>query len=165
LRSDAVPTTTTPVIANADDRRDGPDRRRRMLHGLLYGSFHPRRRKPRRFDESGLSSLDWHHPWWLAIAVIIVLLSCIDAFLTLTLLEHGAYEVNPVMGALIGDSAFAFTVVKIGLTACGVVTLTLLARLRAFGRIPVGVILYLVLAGYGVLIAYELRLLEVTLLP
>jgi len=40
------------------------------------------------------------------------------------------------------------------------VLLTQLARLRAFGRIPVGVLLYLVLAIYGALIAYEFGLLN-----
>ena len=38
--------------------------------------------------------------------------------------------------------------------------LTQLARIRAFGRIPVGAFLYVVLAIYGALIAYELRLLD-----
>jgi hypothetical protein len=146
------------------DRRGAPDRRRRTLHALFYGSFRPRRRKPRRDGLPRVSGLDWHHPQWLAVAVLIVLLSCADAFLTLTLLERGAYEVNPVMDLLLGGSALAFTVVKIGLTAGGVVLLTLLARMKAFGRIPVGLLLYLVLAGYCVLIAYELRLLEQTLL-
>jgi hypothetical protein len=53
----------------------------------------------------------------------------------------------------------AFTCVKIALTALGVVFLTQLARLRAFGRIPVGFVLYSVLAVYAALILYEYRLL------
>jgi len=92
--------------------------------------------------------------------MLIVLFSCIDAFLTLTLIDHGAYEVNPVMAPLVGGSALAFTLVKIGLTAGGVVLLTLLAQMRAFGRIPVSVLLYLVLLGYGVLLFYEFHLLQ-----
>jgi hypothetical protein len=39
------------------------------------------------------------------------------------------------------------------------VLLTLLSRIRAFGRMPVGLLLYAVLAGYAVLIGYELHLL------
>ena len=38
--------------------------------------------------------------------------------------------------------------------------LTQIARIRAFGRIPVGVFLYSVLALYGALIAYEFSLLN-----
>jgi hypothetical protein len=40
------------------------------------------------------------------------------------------------------------------------VLLTQLARIRAFGRLPVGVLLYGVLALYSALILYELKLLE-----
>ena len=43
--------------------------------------------------------------------MLIVLLSCVDAALTLTLLEHGAYEVNPFMAPIVGGSALLFTVV------------------------------------------------------
>jgi hypothetical protein len=45
-----------------------------------------------------------------------------------------------------------------------VILLTLAARRRAFGRIPVSFFLYAVLFGYGSLIVYELKLLEETLL-
>lgn len=91
--------------------------------------------------------------------MIIVLLSCADAALTLTLLENGAYEVNPVMASLVGHSTLAFILVKIGLTGGGVVLLTLLARIRAFGRIPVSALLYGLLGAYGFLVIYEINLL------
>jgi hypothetical protein len=151
-------------VGAAAVQRRARDRRRRTLHSLLYGSFNPRRRNSRRSGRGALSDLDWHHPQWLAVAILIVLLSCVDAGLTLTLIEHGAYEINPLMAPLVGGSALAFTLVKIGLTSGGVVVLTLLARMRAFGKIPVGLLLYTVLAAYGTLVVYELRLLEETLL-
>ena len=92
--------------------------------------------------------------------MLITVLSCVDAALTLTLLAHGAYELNPMMAPLVGGSAFVFTSVKVGLTAGGVVLLTLAARMRAFGGIPVGFLLYAVLLGYGTLVFYELRMLQ-----
>jgi hypothetical protein len=144
------------------DRRNAPDRRTRTLYALAYGSFNPRRRGPRRVDARSLRDLDWHQPQWLAVAMLIVVLSCVDAALTLTLLAHGAYEVNPIMAPIVGGSALLFTLVKVGLTAGGVVLLTLAARMRAFGRIPVSFLLYAVLVGYGTLVIYELRLLEGT---
>jgi len=155
---DAVPSS------GDSERRRAPDRRKRTLYSLAYGSFNPRRRAPRRIDARSLRDLDWHHPIWLAVAMAIVLLSCIDAALTLTLMERGAYEVNPFMAPIVGGSPLVFTLVKVGLTAGGVVLLTLAARLRAFGRIPVSFFLYAVLIGYGTLIVYELKLLEETLL-
>jgi hypothetical protein len=147
----------TPVDV-AQPRR-ASDRRKRVLWSLVYGSFHPRRRGPRRTGENTLTAVDWHHPQWLAIGTLIVALSCADAFLTLVLIEHGAYEVNPFMAPLVGGSVVGFAMVKIGLTAGGVLLLTQLARLRTFGHIRVGAILYSVLVIYGALIFYEFRLL------
>jgi len=141
-------------------QRRGGDRRKRVLWSLVYGSFNPRRRGPRREGENLLTAVDWHHPQWLAIGVLIVACSCGDALLTLMLMSNGAYEINPLMASLIGGSATWFALVKIGLTAAGVVLLTQLARLRTFGRIPVGLILYSVLALYGTLILYEFRMLN-----
>jgi hypothetical protein len=142
------------------ERRRGEDRRQQHLRALLYGSFNPRRRGSRRDGERSLAGVDWHDPQWLAVAMLIVLFSCVDAFLTLTLIDHGAYEVNPFMAPLVGGSALAFSLVKIGLTAGGVVLLTLLARMKAFGRVPVSLLLYSVLLGYGALLVYEFRLLQ-----
>jgi hypothetical protein len=155
---------SNPVATSSDvsdpDRRNFVDRRKRTFYSLFYGSFNPRRRAVRRDGPPSLRDLDWHQPQWLAVAMLIVLLSCVDAALTLTLISHGAYEVNPVMAPIVGGSAFVFTIVKVGLTAGGVVLLTLAVRLRAFGRVPVSFLLCAVLAGYAALIVYELRLLE-----
>ena len=147
-----------PPVDGAQPRR-GPDRRKRVLWSLVYGSFHPRRRGPRRAGDNSLTAVDWHHPQWLAIGTLIVALSCADAFLTVVLIGHGAYEMNPFMAPLLGGSAVAFALTKIGLTAIGVLLLTQLARVRTFGRIPVGAILYSMLVIYGTLIFYEFRLL------
>jgi len=143
------------------ERRGGAERRRHTLRALLQGSFRPRRRGPRRANEHALAAVDWHHPQWLAIAMLIVMCCCADAFLTLVLLERGAHEANPFMAPLLGGPTLSFALVKIGATAAGVVLLTQLARLRAFGWVPVGALLYSVLALYTLLIAYELKLLSV----
>ncbi len=144
----------------AHERRRG-DRRRQVLRGLLLGSFHARRRTPRRAGEPGIAAIDWHHPQWLATAMLILLFSCADALLTLELIgKHGAYEVNPLMRTLVGGSWLAFLLVKVALTAGGVVLLTLAARIRAFGRLSGGLLLYVLLVGYGTLILYEYRLLS-----
>lgn len=90
-----------------------------------------------------------------------VLLLCVaDAFMTLTLMRHGAQEVNPLMAPLISGGGPAFAYWKLGLTAFGVVVLTILARVRLFKVLPAGCVLYLILAGYMVLVAYEWRLLH-----
>lgn len=161
---------TVPILSNrrecmaedgetAPERRRGPDRRTRIARALLYGSLHPRRLGPRREGEHGFGAIDWHHPWWFAIATLILTFCAADAILTIVLISRGAYELNPLLAPLIGGSGVLFALVKIGLTGTGVVLLTLLSRVRAFGRMPVATFLYAVLAGYGVLIGYELNLL------
>jgi hypothetical protein len=141
------------------ERRRGPDRRTRVARALMYGSLHPRRLAPRREGEHGLGAVDWHHPWWFAIATLILVLCAADAVLTYVLINRGGHELNPVLAPLIGRSGMLFVAVKVGVTGVGVVLLTLLSRVKAFGRMPVALFLYAVLAGYGALIAYELRLL------
>jgi len=129
-----------------------------VARAIVYGSFKPRRLGPRRTGEQRLGAIDWYHPWWLAIATLILALCASDAVLTVVLIDRGAYELNPVLAPLIGSSVL-FVAVKVGLTGISVVLLTLLSRTRAFGRMPVALLLYAVLAGYGVLIGYELHLL------
>ena len=130
-----------------------------MLRALWHGNFKRRRVAPRRTYERHAVVTDWFHPQWLGVSLLILLLCCFDAVLTLTLISHGAYELNPVMASLLEGSREAFVLVKLGLTAMGVVFLTVLARLRVFGR-TVGLVLYLILAGYVALVGYELFLLR-----
>ena len=141
------------------ERRDKTERRRSVLRALWRGNFARRRVAPRRSTERHAVVTDWFHPQWLGTGVLILLLCAFDAVLTLTLISHGAYELNPVMEPLVRGSAQAFAVFKFGLTAAGVIILTVLARLRVFGR-TVGYLLYMVLAGYAALVAYELFLLR-----
>ena len=89
----------------------------------------------------------------------ILLLCGADAILTLTLIARGASEINPLMAPLVAGSGHGFVFWKFGMTAAGVVLLTVLARLRVMGR-GVGVILYIVLGLYVILIGYELFLLR-----
>jgi hypothetical protein len=156
----SLPTTDSALATTGERRR--LDRRTRTFTALLRGSFTPRRRVPRRESEASFASVDWHHPQWLAVTLLILLLCCADAILTITLLERGAYELNPFMAHLVERSGLAFAVAKIGLTSGGVVMLTLIAGTRVFGRVPVGLLLYSVLAGYVVLICYELYLMELS---
>ncbi len=103
---------------------------------------------------------DWFQPQWLATAMIIMILSSADAVLTLALMSRGAIELNPLMEPLVRGSGRSFAFWKLGLTSIGVVVLTMTARLRIFGRIPAGSLLYAVLAGYLVLVGYEIWLLR-----
>jgi hypothetical protein len=141
------------------ERRARIERRRSIVRALWHGNFARRRLAPRRSSERHAVVTDWFHPQWLAVGLAILLLSVTDAILTLTLISHGAIEVNPLMRPLVGGSGHAFGYWKVGLTAMGVMLLIVLARLRIWGR-GVGTILYMVLAAYAVLVSYELFLLR-----
>lgn len=141
-------------------RRSGADRRRSTLRALFHGSLKQRRRRVRRASDRHVAAIDWHHPQWLAVSILILLLCAADALMTLTLIDLGAEEINPVMKPLVLGSGPAFALWKMGLTSAGVIVLTILAPLRAFGRVPIGLLLYAVLASYIVLIGYEIWLLE-----
>jgi hypothetical protein len=147
------------------NRRDRRDRRQHTFRSLVHGSFAPRRRGPRRDGDLSFTAVDWHHPQWLAVAILTLLLCSADALLTLTLLDRGAVEANPFMQPLVGGSPLAFTLVKMGLTSSGIVTLILLARVRILRTIPVSLLLYTVLFGYAALVGYEFWLLDVLLPP
>jgi hypothetical protein len=141
------------------ERRIRTERRRSVFRSLWRGNFERRRVAPRRSTERHVVVTDWFHPQWLAVGIGVLLLSLADAILTLTLISHGASEINPFMEPLVHGSGHGFAYWKMGITGLGVGILILLARLRVRGQ-AVGNVLYAVLAGYIVLVAYELSLLR-----
>ena len=147
--------------AMAAERRARADRRRRVWWSVVYGSFNPRRRTPsRRFEESGYQSLDWHSAHLLAVAIGILLLCVVDACMTITLLQGGAAEVNPIMALVIYRSVAVFAALKMGLTSLGVIFMVFMARYRFMRRLPVAWVLYAVLMSYASLIGYEISMLK-----
>jgi len=143
------------------DRRESNDRRHRVWWSVVYGSFNPRRRRPsRRLAEARYHALDWHDAHLLAVAVGILLLSLADALMTVRLLSGGADEVNPIMAAVVYQSAAVFAVVKMTLTGMGVVVMVMLARYRFMRLVRVDVVMYGVLVAYGALLAYEFWMLR-----
>jgi hypothetical protein len=143
------------------ERRDRAERRRRRVWSVWYGSFKPRRRAhPRRADDLRFHTLDWYSAHLLVVSIGISLLSMADAFLTLTLLNSGADEINPIMAALLDRGAVAFTIVKMATTGICVVALVVLSRYRFMRLIRVDIVMYIVLASYVSLIGYEIWLLH-----
>ncbi len=90
----------------------------------------------------------------------ISLLSMVDAFLTLNLLNNGADEINPIMAALLDRGTTAFTVCKMAATGICVVALVVMSRYRFMRLIRVEMVIYIVLAAYASLVWYELWLLQ-----
>ena len=71
------------------------DRRRITLRSLLQGGLTPRRRGGRRAGDHE-QPIDWHDPYLMLLALVMLVLSIADAFMTVTLLGSGAKEANPL---------------------------------------------------------------------
>ena len=136
------------------------DRRQHQLKSLLYSLYMRRRRQQRRtMDHHKPHYLDLHEPVYMYVAVAIVLLSCIDATFTLTLLKMGASEANPAMQFFLKINTTSFVIAKLLLT---IISIVLLVAHRKFWlmKIRIETLLYGSLIMYLLLINYELVLLS-----
>jgi hypothetical protein len=136
------------------------DRRRRFSLRSLFGAlFTLRRRRTRRKDDHLNSYIDWYEPFPLAASVVIILLSCLDAFLTLILLNHGAVELNMLMDWLIKTDIRTFAGIKLAMTGLALIVLVVHFNFKIYRVLPVRYLMYALMPLYAILIAYELSLL------
>lgn len=139
----------------SNELRINYDRREFSWRTVLWGFARSRRHATRRDGEVESIYTDWHHPWLFFLATGIMVMSSMDAFFTLQLIEMGAYEANPFMAALLERSTTSFTVGKMLLTGLGILALVFLARAMFFQRIRTGILLTAFFAVYATLICYE----------
>ncbi len=153
--------TARPSAHPTQERRRRRERRLQVWWSVCYGSFNPRRRAPpRRLDDSRFHLLDWHSAHLLAVAISILLLSVVDAFMTVVLLQGGADEVNPIMAVLIYRSVALFAALKMGMTSLSIILMVFLARHRFMRLVRVEWVLYGVLIAYASLVGYEIGMLK-----
>lgn len=131
------------------------DRRTLSWRTVLYGFVRSRRRQHRREQETEVRFLDWHHPWLFFLAVGTMLLSSLDAFMTLLLIERGMVEVNPVMAAVMGHGTAWFAASKLFMTGAGVLVLVYLAKSHFLNRFRTGLFLTMIFSFYACLVCYE----------
>ena len=152
-------TDTDEAVADSSsmiDRRLAEERREFTWRTVFFGYMRSRRHSPRRDDDGDAIFLDWHHPWLFFLAVGIMLLSCADAFLTLTLMQHGMIEANPVMAGMLGVGGTAFAVSKVVMTGTGILILVFLAKARFMNRFRTGLFLTFFFSIYSCLVCYEI---------
>ncbi len=137
------------------ESRDHETRRQLSWRTVFFGFLRSRRRSTRRRDEGEPLYTDWHHPWLFFLATGTMLLSCMDAFFTLQLLDRGAVEVNPIMALVIGRSTLAFAATKLLLTGLGILMLVFLSRWRIFNLMRTGLVLTVFFSFYACLVCYE----------
>jgi hypothetical protein len=145
-----------------DDRaieRRTIDRRRANSHTLLGALFKCRRRNGRRHQDEHNTYTDWYGPWPLVATLLIIILCCVDAFLTLILLDKGAVELNVLMDILIQKDTQLFTIVKVTVTGLALVILVLHFNFRVYRVIAVRYLIYAFVPMYMLLIAHEINML------
>ncbi len=137
------------------ENRDSDERREFSWRTVFFGFLRSRRRDTRRNDEDAPLYTDWHHPWLFFLATGTMILSCMDAFFTLQLLDRGAIEMNPIMATVIGQGTLAFAATKMLLTGLGILVLVFLSQTRMFNLMRTGLVLTLFFSGYACLVCYE----------
>lgn len=141
----------TPTI-----QRERLERRKFTWKTVFFGFLYSRRREHRRDDDGEAIYIDWHHPWLFVMSVGIMVMSGLDAFLTLKLIDRGMIEANPVMASVMGHSTTAFAVSKMIMTAVGIFALVFLAKATFLRHFRTGQFLTMIFCGYLCLICWEL---------
>ena len=145
-------------------RRQRSDRRAKpSLFYFSFKSLHGRRHGPRRVMDAYHRGrpgyfVDVYQRELGLLGLLLVSLSCLDAFMTLRLLSMGAIELNPVMDSLIQDNINMFISLKVALTALSLLLLVRYVNFKIIGGIKVINILRTAVAAYAILFAYEIVL-------
>ena len=139
----------------AIDRRERRERRQFSIRGFLYGCIKCRRRGPRRAENYLLAYTDWYETKLLVLAIALLLLSALDAGMTLTLLANGAVEMNPFMDFLLQKGVDYFIICKLAMTAVCIVILVAHHRFKLFQRLRVDIMLLGALFLYTGIITHE----------
>ncbi|MFQ5642701.1 MAG: DUF5658 family protein [Thiogranum sp.] len=161
MRSQTQPIAIASEDASAAERRTGQDRRRHSWRTLTYCGLQGRGRRRNARRDGHSYYLDWYKPSLVFTGLAVLLMSCLDALLTLTLLDRGAYEANLLMAHLLETSDSVFVVTKVTVTAIGIVFLLMHSHFRLLKVTSGKHMLQFLVPIYGLLIIYELFLLGV----
>jgi Domain of unknown function (DUF5658) len=106
------------------EKRRGIDRRINNKARLKYLLFNGRREHSRRDEDRGKAYVydRYNQKFFFAITTILIL-SILDAVLTLVVIQRGASELNPVMAYFLELGTPSFIIAKYVLTSVGVLIL------------------------------------------
>jgi hypothetical protein len=118
----------------------------------------------RQEDRDRIFFVDWYGSKLFVAILAVIFLSVLDGFLTLLLMNRGAYEVNPIMAYLLDVSSFAFVTGKYALT-CMAALIGLMLRNVVIRRIKLSTyaLLYLLAGAFAAVVAWELYLISVVI--
>ncbi len=137
--------------------REMTDRRTFTFKTILYGLIRPRRKSPRRGEDTESYHVDFFARELMFPAVGTIMLSAMDALLTLIAIGNGqATEANAAMATLMENGSASFAGWKLFGTIVGVVMLISMANMRVLAGLKAKTILYVLFGGYALLITYQL---------
>ncbi len=142
------------------DKRSGEDRRTHQFPKLKYLLFFGKRSKARRQEDLHRTFyFDRYSSHIFAAIVAILLLSVLDALLTLYLIDNGSTELNPVMSFFLNYGPFVFMGMKYFFTCAGVVILLLFRNvLRKRSVTHTEHLFTYIIAAFSTVIAWQLYL-------
>ena len=144
-------------ISATGPAREITDRRRFTIKTILFGLIQPRRRGPRRGEDIDSYHADFFGRELVFPAVGTVLLSAMDAMLTLIAIGNGqATEANAAMATLMESGSASFAGWKLFGTVVGVVLLISMANMRVLAGLRAKTILYIFFGGYALLVSFQL---------
>lgn len=147
------------------EKRRGIDRRTNNRTRLKYLLFNGRRQRIRREEDKGKAYFfDRYSPKFLLAITIILMLSILDALLTLIVIEKGATELNPVMAHFLEYGTLSFVVAKYILTSVGVLILLVfnnvfLTRIRIYTHslFPCVIFVFMAVIAWEIFLIYTAR--------
>jgi hypothetical protein len=89
-----------------------------------------------------LSITHFHGPSLLAATLCIIVLSIVDAYLTLDLVSRGADELNPIMAYYLEKSPLTFFTVKYLMTCAAIIVILSVKEIHIFGSKLRGQVLF-----------------------
>jgi hypothetical protein len=139
------------------ERRSGKDRRKRSFRFLSRPFSSGRRRMLRRqADRRRFFLFDYYSPKLFYAMVLVLLLSVVDALLTLLLISEGAQEMNPVMAYFLALGPNVFLLSKYLITAASVAIVVLLNYIGiAHVRFPMGDLLQYFAGCFAAVVIWE----------
>ncbi|MDV6344857.1 DUF5658 family protein [Nitrosomonas sp. Is37] len=144
------------------DQRSRDRRANVPFFSLYHLGIKKGRRINKRRSSAGTAYVDSYAPHLMLCTIAIILLSAMDALLTLNILARGGIELNSFMAILIEDSTEKFVHFKLALTSLALILLVIHHNVQLTTRLQVMHLLYLILFGYIMLIGYEVTLLTIS---
>ncbi len=143
-----------------EERRSGKDRRTRPTSPFTIQSLVGSRRHYRRKEDARkFYFVDLYSPFSVTLLVFTLILSLVDAFLTLKLVGENIQELNPVMDFFLKLGPMQFIMTKWFMTSFGLITLLVLKNYYIWqGRIRTVVALGIFPFLYLVLVIYEISM-------